>query len=127
MPKYSNFRFMYFLFSLVLLFFPVFVSFGESSPCNCEKILKEGECNDPDCIKICNLEGVFDSAGKLIKNKCFAGTKRNPEYKATNVRVSKIEGILEESNEKYKKIKEKNEKKIQANCPGCTLSTKMKA
>ena len=117
---------MYFLFSLVLLLFPVSTSFG-SNPCNCEKILKEGECNDPDCIKICNLENVFDSAGKLIKNKCLKGTKTIPEYKVTDIRANEIEDHLEESNEEYKEIKEENEKKIQKNCPGCNISAKMKA
>lgn len=118
---------MYFLFPLLLLLPPASTSFAQNSPCNCEKILKEGECNDPDCIKICNLEGVFDSAGKLIKNKCLKGTRKSPAYKATDIRASEIEDHLEESNQKYNKIKKRNESILKKNCPGCNISSQMKA
>ena len=109
--------------SLVSCFFP-FSALGEvrSVNCPCEKILEEKKCDNPDCIKICNLEFAVDSAGQFIKKQCMKGMEEKT-FTLKEKKISKLEGFISDSKKEIKKIEEKNTEQLTKNCPGCHLAS----
>ena len=92
--------------------------------CPCEKILEEKKCDNLDCIKICNLESVFDSAGQFIKTQCMKGLEKKI-FTLKEKQVTKFEGFIDDVKEEIKEIEKKNQKKLTKTCPNCHLSSKV--
>ena len=124
-----------FLILLVSCFFP-FSVLGNSA-CDCEKIIKEKKCDNPDCIQICNLQSVFDSTGQLLQKKCMKKikTKNNKKEKfkekelfsAKTVKGTKVPGLLNRKKRVIQTIEQKNTYIVKKNCPGCYLHSKVTA
>ena len=110
--------------SLVSCFFP-FSALGEvkSVNCPCEKILEEKKCDNPDCIKICNLDFILNSTGQLIKKQCMEGMEEVKTFTLQEKKISKLEGFISDSKKEIKEIEEKNTEQLTKNCPGCHLTS----
>lgn len=119
-----------FFISLMGYFLP-FIALAELT-CDCEKIIREQECDNPDCIKICNLQSVFRSTGKLLEGKCMEKLKKEDFKTEENFPLEKVmgtdvRGFLNAKTKKIKETDQKNEGILKKSCPGCHLSSKVDA
>ena len=118
-------------------YFFLFPVFGNTT-CDCEKIIKEKKCDNPDCIKICNLQSVFDSAGQLLQEKCLKKitTEKKEKFKEKELFSAKgvkgtaaialdVEGFLKKKKKIIKTINQKNKNIVKKTCPGCYLHSKV--
>lgn len=110
---------------------------GDEPVCDCEKIIKEGKCDNPDCIKICNLQSVLDSASQVLQEKCLKKikTRKNKKEKfkeeelfsAEAVKGTSVKSLLDKKKETFKTIDQENKRIIKNSCHGCYLQSKVDA
>ena len=105
------------------------------SVCDCEKIIKEKKCDNPDCITICGLQDVLNSAGQKLYAKCMekitkSGFKKKVKFPAEERSRGSVKGYLQTQGRKVQKINKKNNKILKRHCEDCdfisTVSTEIK-
>ena len=98
--------------------------------CDCEKIIKEKKCDNPNCITICNLQNVLNSFGEKVYAKCMEkiqkkGFKKKKNFPPEKVYGSSIKRIIKDRKEEIIETNQKNGKILKQNCKGCNLSSKV--
>ena len=117
-----------FLFSLHLAIFYLPLSFSEKPippNCPCDKIRIEKKCDNPDCIKICNLQHLFNEIDEQIINQCLKDGAQNTIFVLKKAKITQFEAFLKESKNKIAEIETKHKKALRKNCPHCYLLSKI--
>ena len=118
----------FFLFSLHLAIFYLPLSFSEkpiTPNCPCDEIRIEKKCDNPDCIKICNLQHLFNEIDEQIINQCLKDVAKNTTFVLKKAQITQLEGFLKESKDKIAKIETEQKKALKENCPQCYLLSKI--
>ena len=101
--------------------------------CDCEKIIKEKKCDNPDCIEICNIQDVLNSAGELMYAKCMEkiqeeGFQKKKQFPPKERSAGAIFSYIQMQGKRIQKLNKENNrilKDSEESCPGCDFISKV--
>ena len=117
---------MYKFLILFLLLSPVALA-QSNSICDCERIKRELKCDNPDCIKICNLESFFNQINLQLNKQCLKSEEINKKFKKKKISAMHLESFSQKVIEHIKKLEADEKQTLEKNCPDCGLVSKISA
>ena len=93
------------------------------SHCPCEQIKREKKCDNPDCIKICNLQDFLNQTTEEIHKQCLKEETHAKTWTHKRTPITQLESIIKQSKEKIKDLEKKSKKHLQENCHDCHLTS----
>ena len=118
----------------IAFFFSLFLFFGShswtslaDSICDCEKIIKTKRCDNPDCIKVCNLQDSLTDINFHLAEICLGKGNQAFNFKKADVKATQIEFLIKQAKERIEEIEEKSKELLKKNCPYCQLLSKISA
>lgn len=100
-------------------------SSSANSTCPCEEIRRTKICENPDCIKICNLQNLFHEINRTMANKCLKDNKQY-DFNYESILLSGLEPLIKNIKIRIQEIEKENNKKLQDTCPNCHLNRVIK-
>ena len=117
----------------IILFFCFLASLSSYSfksfanVCDCKKIRKTGECNNPNCAQICDFQLSLNEINRGLVEKCLKKEKWDFGLNKKKVSAASIESITQQVQKRIEEIQKEGEKRIQDNCPNCQLIPEISA
>ncbi|MCZ0932674.1 MAG: hypothetical protein OXJ52_05955 [Oligoflexia bacterium] len=94
--------------------------------CDCEEIVKTKKCDNPDCVKICNLKNPLMDISSFFVETCLG---KGSDYVVSKEDVVATEALslIEKSKQTIMEIIEKSKESLKKNCPQCQKLYKISA
>lgn len=129
MPKlHLKFKIMFFWIVWLTFFSSFSTAEQPKNPfCPCEKIKQEKRCENPDCIKICNLQSLFAETHQKITDQCLKENPQNKSWTKKKVLATKLQSFLKEVKNKVQKIETASQATLEEICPHCYLFPELSA